>query len=261
MRILHLITLLIFFSVCIQSPTVQAQMGTQQSASALKDQGMLYYKKKMFPLAKTQFDQAYALADGAKDFNVVYYRALVCYELLQLEVAFEMAEIAVKIATEEQDKNDAQSLLEKLNGLFSYVIIEPAKEETNKKGRIYLEAKTKILNQQKRESFESIRARFREMDVTLPTRIYLPYGSFKANNVPFNIVEDPDEIPKVQVFFHIIQDENQKRIPTWLIGSLGVAGAAAVGLTTYFLFFNTDPEERFRTNLNIVGGGAQPAGK
>jgi hypothetical protein len=250
MRIIQLIAFMLFIgSFC--SP-IHAQQANTQSVSKLRDQGLLYHRKKMTALAKEQFDLAYAQPEGAKDYVVVYNRALVAYDLLQLEVAFEMAELAVKLATEEQDKNEAGSLLEKLKGLFSYVEIEPAKQETNKKGRIYLDSKTKILNPEKRELFEKIQLRFREMDVTLPTKIYLPYGKYKANNVPFDIVEDADEVPKVQVFFHIIQDDSQKKMPAWMLGSLGVAGATAVGLATYFLFFNADPEVQYRTNVSIA---------
>ena len=201
-----------------------------------KRQGITYFNNNMYPLARKQFDLAYQTAEGKNDFVVVYYRGFLAERDLRLEVAFEMAEMAVTLGNNNDEKSQAQQLLDQLRGRFSFVKISPAAEETNKQGRIYLEAKRRIINKQKREQFESIRMRFRSMDVTVPTKIYLPYGRYTANNVPFEIKRNSDTIPEVSLFLHIIKNEgDQSGGGTWLYTGLGVTGATLIGVGAYFL--------------------------
>ena len=49
------------------------------------------------------------------------------------------------------------------------------------------ESKTGIINREKKARFTTIRDRFRGTDITLPTTVYLPYGSYTANKVPFSL--------------------------------------------------------------------------
>jgi|LauGreDrversion4_2_1035121.scaffolds.fasta_scaffold231611_2 hypothetical protein len=233
-------------SVCAApQPTQQASM------ESLRDQGLLYFSKKMIPLAREQFELAYKTPTGPQDFRVVYYRAKTAYMQLNLEVAFEMAELATQLASESRDKSESQKLLDELKGQFSYVQINAAKEETNKRGRIYLETKRRILNQTKREQFESIRTRFRSMDVDLPTKIYLPYGNYTANNAPFNIEQgDSSQVPSVEIFLQIVQGDGPKQSNTLLYTVIGVGGAALIA-TGALLLFGNDPETKERTIFSI----------
>ena len=247
---------LIVTSAPIMSPQVSAapQPIQQASMESLRDQGLLYYSKKMIPLAREQFDLAYQTPTGPKDFRVVYYRAKTAYMQLNLEVAFEMAELATQLATESRDKTESQKLLDELKGQFSYVQINAAKEETNKRGRIYLETKRRILNQTKREQFESIRTRFRSVDVDLPTKIYLPYGNYTANNAPFNIEQgDSSQVPSVEIFLQIVQGEGPEQSNTLLYSVIGVGGAALIA-TGALLIFGSTPETRERTIFSLQNG-------
>ena len=210
--------------------------GPKLNAQSLKNQGLLYFRKRMYIPAREQFDLAYSTPEGAKDFIVVYYRAKLAYMQLKLEVAFEMAELAVKLAEPDTpDQSEANKLLDTLKGQFSYVEINKAKEERNKKGRIYLEVKRRILNKTKREQFESIRTRFRSTDVELPTKIYLPYGDYTANNVPFQIKRGARKAPSVTVFLAILKGDDDGSGNMILFTGLGVAATAAIGVGTYLL--------------------------
>jgi len=210
--------------------------GQKLNAQSLKNQGLLYFRKKMYIPAREQFDLAYSTPEGAKDFIIVYYRAKLAYMQLKLEVAFEMAELATKLAEPNTpDQQEANKLLDELKGQFSYVEINKAKEERNKSGRIYFEVKRKILNKTKREQFESIRTRFRSTDVELPTKIYLPYGNYTANNVPFQIKRGSRQAPSVTVFLAILRDESDGTDNLLLFTGLGVAATAAIGVGSYFL--------------------------
>lgn len=210
--------------------------GPKLDPTALKNQGLLYFRKKMYIPAREQFDLAYSTPEGSKDFIVVYYRAKLAYMQLKLEVAFEMAELAVTLAEPgTSDVSEAKKLLDELNGQFSYVEINKAQEERNKRGRIYLEVKRRILNKTKREQFESIRTRFRSTDVELPTKIYLPYGDYTANNVPFQIKRGTQKAPSVTVFLAILRDDESGTGTILLYTGLGVVATAAIGIGTYFI--------------------------
>jgi hypothetical protein len=252
-------TLAAGLSLLCAPPHAHAQPATQQaSMESLRDQGLLYYSKKMIPLAREQFDLAYATPTGPKDFRVVYYRAKTAYMQLNLEVAFEMAELATQLAAESRDKTESQKLLDELKGQFSYVEINAAKEETNKRGRIYLESKRRILNQTKREQFESIRTRFRSMDVDLPTKIYLPHGNYTANNAPFSIEPGASQVPSVEIFLQIIQGEGPKESNVLLYTVIGVGGAALITTGALLLFGSSqETQERYKVSLTPVRGASK----
>ena len=249
------LTLSLCLITCIPSH-VYAQAGSQSPSAdfeSLKQQGITYFNKKMFPLAQEQFDLAYATPKGKTDFVVIYYRGFLAEQQLKLELAFEMAELAVSISEEDsREREQAQQLLDKLQGRFSYVNITAASEETNQSGRIYLESKGRIINRKKRQQFESIRMRFRSMDVQLPAKIYLPYGRYTANNVPFEIKRGAEEIPEVSIFLHIIKTEGDKGggDNLWLYTGLGVTGAALIGLGAFF-FLQPEPVEQGRAKVEF----------
>ena len=229
--------------------SVSANEGNAVDFEQTKRQGITYFNNNMYPLARQQFDLAYQTAEGKNDFVVVYYRGFLAERDLRLEVAFEMAEMAITLGNNDEEKAQAQQLLDQLKGRFGYVKISPAAEETNKQGRIYLETKRRIINKQKREQFESIRMRFRSMDVTVPTKIYLPYGRYTANNVPFEIKRNSDKVPEVSLFLHIIKNEkDQSGGNAWLYTGIGVTGATLIGVGAYFLL---KPESSVAGNTKL----------
>ena len=63
--------------------------------------------------------------------------------------------------------------------------------------------------------------------------MYLPYGRYTANNVPFSIKRNAVEIPEVSLFLHIIKSEEPQGGNAMLYTGLGVTGAAVIGLGAY----------------------------
>lgn len=229
----------------------QANRGQGQGVDyeRAKQQGLTYFNKKMINLASEQFDLAYSTPLGKADFVVIYYRGYLAKQQLKLETAFEMAELALNLSDEGSEENaQAQQLLDELKGQFNYVTISPAAQETNKQGRIYLETKRRIINKQKREQFESIRLRFRSTDVGLPTKIYLPYGKYTANNVPFEIKRNGKAAPEVSVFLAIKQSDKKSDNSAMLYTGLGITGAAVVSLGAYLLL---KPEDQYIKNVKL----------
>lgn len=229
------------------APAAQAQ-----GLEAARDQGILYFKKDHFRPAMAQLDKAYAAPGGKEDFLTVYYRSRTAYKLLLLEVAFEMANQAKALAGEDEKKQvKIDEFLGEMGGLYGGVTIKPAEGETNKEGRIFLEAKTGIINREKKARFMSIRERFRTTDIKVPTTIYLPYGEYLANNVPFAVVQGEDP-PTVEVFLQVVQKEVEAGMSPWIY--VGIAGGVAVaaGVVAVLLLSEdtTVVEDRTVINLN-----------
>lgn len=218
-----------------------AQEG-ERSMAEMRDQGVAYYKRKRFKRAKGTLDKAFAAPGGAKDFKTVFYRGQAAYKLLYLEDAFAMAKLARTLAENPRQQSASAGLLDEMLQLYGGVTFEAAKGETNKKGRIFFEAKTGIINKDKRQRFEAIRERFRTTNVDLPTTVYLPYGEYKANEVPFALVQGEDS-PTVQIFLQVVIDESDDDGLLWVYVSAGAAVAAGLAVGAFFLFSEPEPVE------------------
>jgi hypothetical protein len=213
-----------------------------RSMEELRDQGIAYYKRKRFKLAKRILDQAFATKGGAADFKTVLYRARSAYKLLLLEDAFTMAKAAGKLAKKNRSKRMSTELLEEMAGLYGGVTFAAADGETNKRGRIFFEAKTGIINKEKRQRFQSIRERFRTTNVELPATVYLPYGAYKANEVPFELAQGEDP-PTVKIFLQVMIEEGDDDGLLWVYVGAGAAAAAGHAVCAFFLISEPDPVE------------------
>lgn len=235
------VPLLLLVAIFLAAPP-GAGAQAQRTLTEVRDQGILYYKKEHYRPAKDQLDQAYRMPGGDRDFLTVFYRGQAAYKLLLLEVAFEMAHKARELAGDDKRKAEAvDAFLREMSSLYGGVTIKPAKGETNTEGRIFLEAKTGIINREKKQRFMSIRERFRSVNVQLPTTIYLPYGDYLANNVPFSVVQG-EPPPTVELYLQVVRDEVPQESNTWLYVGIGAGVAAAAGVAAFFLL----PEEGAR---------------
>ncbi len=201
------------------------------------EQGILYFKRDVFKQAKIELDRAYNNG-GSEDFRAVYYRAYTDYKLLLLEQAFEMLAKAKTLAQSDREKSSVEELEREMKSLYGAVTLSPAEGESNQRGRIFFESKTGIINKEKKQRFLSIRERFRSMDVELPITVYMPYGDYLANKVPFSLVEG-EPSPRIDIYLQIQTAESSASSggmsPWWLVGVGGLAAVAA-GVGAYFLF-------------------------
>ena len=210
-----------------------------------RDQGVHYFKKRRYKLSYHLLRRAYASKEGAKDFVAAFYLAQAAYKLLLLERAFDMADTAAKLAGDnEKRRQRVADFKAELSSLFGKVTFKAAKGETNAQGRIFFETKTGIINKKKRKRFMTIRERFRSIDVSLPTTVYLPYGQYSANKVPFKLKEGKKTAP-VEIYLQV-QARSEKK--TWLWVGVGVAAlvAAGTGIGVYLLSEGEDPDEYIR---------------
>lgn len=249
-----LMTLLTLFGLLLGAGPLPISIASAQDErpalqSDVRDQGIHYFKRKRYKQSRAFLDRAFKMKDGAGDFLTVYYRGRISYHFLLIEEAMKMASMAKKLAMkDDRRKRSVREFVDEINDRFGRVDITPARGETNKEGRIFFESKTGILNKSKRQRFESIRERFRSMDITLPISVYLPYGKYTANNVGFELVQG-QENPKVGLYLQVDRASAEAKAAgkskTWMWVGLGVGAALAAGVGGYFLFAeeSVDPVE------------------
>jgi hypothetical protein len=212
------------------------------SFDELRDQGLLYLRKKQSKLAYRFLTRAYGVEGGQSDFKTVYNRGVVAHDLLELEVAFEMLAAAKPLVGDSARRaRDAKEFEVLLNSLYGQLKLEPAPGETNRRGRIFFESQVRIINKKKRTLFKGIRDRFRATELSIPTTVYLPHGRFTANNVPVEIAESQP------VTAHIYLQIEREAVAAggvngWWIAGVGAATAIASTFGAYFLFADRDPE-------------------
>lgn len=218
----------------------QPAEATATSMEDVREQGVLYIRKKMFRQAKTVLDRAYAMPGGNKDFATLYYRGMAYFQLMLLEEAFRMTELAGELATEERQKRRLDELKQEMSSLFGAVVLKAAEGETNAEGRIFFETRTGIINKVKKDRFLSIRERFRTTDISLPITVYLPWGDYLANKVPFELKEG-EAAPELEIFLQVDRTGDEgPGISPWVWVGVGSAVAIAAGLTTFFLMREDD---------------------
>ncbi len=217
----------------------QTPAGPQTMAEA-RDQGVLYYRKKLFKQAMPLLDKAYTMPGGAQDFSVVYYRGRTAYKLLLLEKAFEMASLATTLAGDERRRAaNAKEFQTELDSLFGKLTLKAAEGETNAKGRIFFETKTGIINREKKQRFTAIQERFKTTDITLPTTVFLPYGEYLANKVPVAIVQG-EPPPEIEIFLQVQKEEEDNTL-LWVGIGAGTAAAVGLGVGAWLLFGQEEP--------------------
>lgn len=241
MRSIALATTLCIASIGIAPPPAAAQGA--ESFEQLRAQGKLYFKRGMYKQAMATFDKAWASKAGQSDFETALFRARTAYELLLLEVAFETIERAVALAEAPRDRQAAEDFRGEMASLYGALNVKAEEGETNAKGRIFFESKTGLINKEKKARFEAIRSRFRETDIALPRTVFLPYGEYTANNVPFALVQG-EPPPTVSIFLQVRkgEEEDDGSMLWWYVG--GGAAVVAVGVGAALLLSEPDPEIR-----------------
>ena len=119
-----------------------AQQEQELSFEELRDQGMLYFRKKRFKQAYRSLNAAIKSPKGTEDYKANFWLARTAAKMLLLEEAFLKSDVALKLAGDsEKKKNAVNAFRADLDSKYGGIQLVPAKGETNRKGRIFLEAK------------------------------------------------------------------------------------------------------------------------
>ncbi len=241
MRTSALCTLLAI-SVLTTHPGVAAA-GASADLKQHRNQGMEYYKRKMYPAAIKSLRQAAKQRGGGEDFKTHFYLAKSYYGVVDIERGFPAVRKAIKIATKDRSKRSAAALLKRMEEFFAGVEIKQAEDQKGQvdSGYIHLEDKGGLINKKKKEAFQKIRSRFRDNKVSLPTTIYLPFGTYTANLAPFEIKKG--ETADAETYLYVPDAETESTSAWWYIGG-GAVVAAGAAVAAVLLSTEAPPPQR-----------------
>ena len=208
------------------------------------DEAVAYHKRGHFKKAQVKLDLAARHSSAKTDFRFALFMARNCYRQLRLHDAFSWAEKAKRRATDDEILSTrVDELLLEMSDRYGPTRFVVAEGESNRRGRIFLDAKTSIINKEKRQVFESIRNHYRSTDVQLPTKIYLPYGEYTANSAPFRVALD-QQVPTGPIFLQVERENAEQGLnKTALYIGVGSVLALATGIGAYFLLAGDNQSE------------------
>lgn len=232
------------FAVCV--PIGMGEAMADPSLGRLeqvRDQAILYLKKGKYKPALKRLDTVYSSSLGAQDFRTVYARGRAAFGVHRIQLAFEMAYAARSLADSKRRLARVQGFISELNAEYGAVDFRAAPGETRFEGRILLERQSAIINKNKKSVFDSVRLELRSQDIRLPVRLYLPFGRYIANNIPFEI-EHGEKTPVVDLFLQVADNTDASSSAVWWYLGVGATAAVVVGLTTLMIMDEPDPEYR-----------------
>ena len=228
----------IFLSVsCISTQSsIAAPAEEQATVEEMANQGRLYLRKKRYKLAYQILDKAFKSPGGKQDFRTVYNRGLAAQNLLRLEIAYEMAASAARLAgKDKQRKEAAAEFLDGLNQLYGRLDVRPAKGETNRVGRIFVESQTGIINKKNGKSSRAS-ASDSEQPMCNCLKVFISHGRYTANNVPVQVRKNkPMTVDVYLQINRVAQPIKRSGVNGWWIAGVGAAAIIATSVGAYFL--------------------------
>lgn len=207
-------------------------------AGELRDQ-CLHYTRLSPPnwvAARQKCEEALA-AGGKEDSKLLFTLARIAHEELELEKSFDYAERAVQVTSRpsaEEDVRAAQKFIaEVLRNRYGPVIVKLDESAKVNRGYVHLRDKGGLINPEKKRVFSALRERLAVKEITLDregTMFYLPFGTYKANAVPFTV--EPGKTPEVEIILEAVppppvsaQAEEKRSVPlsVWAVSGVGVA--------------------------------------
>jgi len=222
------------------APSWAAPPPPELSLQQLTEQGIHYYKRRMYGPAMANLEQARALPGGDQDYRILSVLSRIYLEQQLLEKAFPAAQEALALAKPEQ-RDEAEAFLAGMQERFGGVTFRKAREQmgTITRGIIHLEDRGGLIEPQKKRVFESIAARFKKTEVELPITLYLPFGSYAANRAPFTVARD--QVAEVELILYSTK-EAEGISPWWYVGGAAVV-VAATATVVALLLSGEEPED------------------
>ena len=242
------LTAFVLTCVCITGGHAHSKEVGIGALEQVRDQGILYLKRKLPKLAMSHLDRVYRSERGKRDFRTVFYRARAALELGQLGIADSMMNEAKALTKSQRQLNRIQALQAEFRSSFGSVRVLPAIGEARRQGRLILERESTLINKRKRDSYLSLQTRLGSAPATLPMMLYVPHGRYRLNGVDFEVSEAKHSTT-VKVFLRqFVGGQGGQSRMWWWIGS-GVVAATVVGVAAVMLF--DEPEPKYRDALRI----------
>jgi hypothetical protein len=225
-----------------------------------REQGVLYWKKKRFKVAKRSLLSAVKQPGGKRDFKTLYYLALVHHELLQFGPTLTYIDLAKMVESASPKRKETLTEIQTdIRENYGYVKLTKGPHNGPELGTFKLKPLTKFLNKKKRRYVDRLRAFHETRPIRLPKRLYLPYGAYNISglHIDLNMKSSGSELA-------IFLDQSEEgAIPAspaspkaesdsnmwWVVGSVGAT--AIVGIATFLILSNSDaePSSEFRISV------------
>ncbi len=213
------------------------------------EQGVLYLKKNMYVQAKEELLPLYEVNAGKQNFLLLISLAKISYQLYQMTEAFQYLKEAKAldhlISNEIKEIKEVEEEWEKQYGSVS---LQSANPQTI--GTLTLKSTSTLINQHKKSVVQETSQNLQNK-VQLPTVIYLPYGSYMANQTPFTLTLNQPS-PVVEVILNPLPKSAQDQSKTWLYVGIGSGVAIALGLGLYFLLQQDETQTKQPYDISVA---------
>jgi len=214
-----------------------------------RDRAIHYYRKGFLDAALAELEKAVEAPGGTEDYKTNYFLAKVLYDKLIIERAIPSAERAVKLADSDREQSQSKALLKRMSDFFGGVTLTKAPEASSDEGFIHLVDAGGLINTRKKQVFEQMAERFGAKKSKLPVTLYLPFGQYTANRIPFATKKGGVS----EILIIPDAESGSSGLAWWVAGAVAVA--AAVAVTVILLL----PEDQETHTVRIGGQGLPPA--
>lgn len=226
----------------------------------VRDRGVHYLRMGRHEAAVAELDKALAMPGGEDDFATHHALARATYALLRLERTFPLARRAVELGGVDEGgqptpaARKARALLKELESFFGGVTLQKAPEARTDAGYLYIEDSGGLINAKKKDVFRALRERYRTEPSRLPVTIWLPFGRYTANRVPFET--RAGDTPTILV---IPDAESAAGGARWWWIAAGASAVAGAAVAAVALLWGDDaggagPARRQTTSLQVSLG-------
>ena len=248
------------FVLCLPLSQTSARSSERAQFIQTREQGVLYWKKRRFKVAKRALLNALKMEGGKRDFKTLYFLALVHHELLQFGPTLTYIDLATTIkAGSKKRKAVLAEIKNDIEENYGFVKLRRAEQRGAKTGTFRIKALNTFLNKKKRQYVERIREFHETRPARLPKRLYLPYGSYTISGLHIDLNQASNG-SELEIFLDEFdasmlagpppvpsQEENTKL--WWIVG--GVGATVAVGALTFFLLSESgaSPGDEYRVSV------------
>ena len=245
-------TLLIMTSVLIFSGSASAEIDEERANFIqAREQGVLYWQKRRYRVAKRALLEAVNLPGGKKDFKTLYFLALVHHKLLQFGPTLTYIDLAnIVDAGSLKRKTILREIQADIRENYGLIKLTTAPHSKVTLGTFRLNTLTKFLNKNKRRYVERMRELHETRPVRLPKRLYLPYGKYNVSglHVELDMQSSGSELAifldefdgaSIPANVSAVKSNSNSNV-WWIVGSVGATAVA--GIATFLLLSNSGAE-------------------
>jgi hypothetical protein len=147
-------------------------------------QARQFVKRGWYVDARAQIEAALLLPSGLLSHEAHRLGAQVCYELLDIDRAVQLADVAVQLAVEDAERDQDRAFAAFLRQNFGFVELSPPREGMT--SRLQVELTSVLFDADLKRLFHDQAARLHE-PTRLPARIALPAGDYLVNGLEVRI--------------------------------------------------------------------------